>query len=318
MNKSLSIIIPVYNEAANIRPLMAALLPVLTELSRYTCEIIFVDDGSTDRSVQAVEELMVTNSRIKLVEFSRNFGKELATTAGIHSATGDAVIMLDADLQHPPELIPEFIAKWEAGAEIVIGIRRSNTKEGIIKRLGSKLYYSISNLISDTEILSNATDFRLIDRVVIDEFNKFSERERITRGLIDWLGFRRDTVSFIAPERRSGVASYNFSKLLGLAIKSFVSHSLFPLKLAGYAGVLIIVFSLPFGIFMFLSRYIFTNFYNFSGTAILAVILLFLIGIVLSCLGLIALYIANIHTEVINRPLYVVRKSKVASLKSKV
>jgi glycosyltransferase involved in cell wall biosynthesis len=310
MNKSLSIIIPVYNEAANIRPLMAALLPVLTQLSAYTCEIIFVDDGSSDRSVQAIEELMVTNSRIKLIEFSRNFGKELATTAGIHAATGDAAIMLDADLQHPPELIPEFIAKWESGAEIVIGVRRSNTKEGIIKRLGSKLYYSISNLISDTEILSNATDFRLIDRVVIDEFNKFSERERITRGLIDWLGFRRDTVSFIAPERRSGVASYNFSKLLGLAIKSFVSHSLFPLKLAGYAGVIIIIFSLPFGIFMFLSRYIFTNFYNFSGTAILAVILLFLIGIVLSCLGLIALYIANIHTEVINRPLYVIRKKK--------
>lgn len=310
MHKLISLVVPIHNEVENIPALYAALLRVSESLPSYSWEFLFVDDGSTDNSVSLLETLAEKDSRINLIEFSRNFGKELATTAGIHSATGDAVLMLDADLQHPPELIPEFIKKWEAGAEVVIGVRLSNTREGLVKRLGSKLYYSISNFISDTEILSKATDFRLMDRKVVDEFNKFSERSRITRGLVDWLGFRRDTVEFVAPARSYGVAKYSFTKLLGLAFSSFVSHSLFPLRFAGYLGITIIAISLPLGIFMFFSRYIFTNFYNFSGTAILATILLFLIGIVLACLGLIALYIANIHTEVANRPLYVIRKKK--------
>ncbi len=310
MHKLISLVVPIHNEVENIPALYAALLRVSDSIPNYLWEFLFVDDGSTDNSVSLINTLAAKDSRINLIEFSRNFGKELATTAGIHAATGDAVLMLDADLQHPPELIPEFIKKWEAGAEVVIGIRLSNTRESLVNRLGSRLYYSISNLISETEILSKATDFRLMDRKVVDEFNKFSERSRITRGLVDWLGFRRDTVEFVAAPRAFGTARYDFAKRCALAFSSFVSHSLFPLRLAGYLGITIIAISLPLGIFMFFSRYIFTNFYNFSGTAILATILLFLIGIVLACLGLIALYIANIHTEVANRPLYVIRKQK--------
>lgn len=192
----------------------------------------------------------------------------------------------------------------------MIGVRIENTKEGFIKRYGSRLFYFIMNIISDTEILSKATDFRLMDRIVVDEFNKLPEHSRITRGLIDWLGFRRVAIPFIAPERKFGVATYDFIKLLNLGITSFVSHSTFPLRLAGFIGFCIVIVSLPLGIFMFLSRYVFTNFYNFSGTAILAAIILFLVGVILCCLGLVALYIANINTEVSSRPLYVIRKRK--------
>ncbi len=310
MSKKISIVVPFFNEEKNLSLLYPAINKGIEPLSKYTFEFIFVDDGSTDKSYSVIEELAKKDARIIPIQFSRNFGKEYATTAGIRESKGDAVIMLDADLQYPPELIPKFVEKWEQGAEVVIGVRTENNNEGFIKRQGSRLFYFIMNLISDTEILSKATDFRLMDRIVVDEFNKLSEHSRITRGLIDWLGFRRETIPFVAPERKFGIASYDFIKLLDLGITSFVSHSTFPLRLAGYVGFCIVLVSLPLGIFMFLSRYIFTNFYNFSGTAILAVIMLFLIGVVLCCLGLVALYIANINTEVSSRPLYVIRKKK--------
>lgn len=309
MAKLLSIVVPFHNEALVLPELYAALANV--HLPDYEFEFIFIDDGSRDGGTAFIKKLSETDKRIHFIEFSRNFGKELATTAGLHHARGEAVIMLDADLQHPPALIPKFVEKWQKGSEVVIGVRKSNTKEGFVKRAGSHLFYAISNLISDTPILSRATDYRLLDRKVVDEFKKFSERERITRALVDWLGFRRDTVEFVAPAREKGTPSYNFNKLLGLAIKSFVSHSLFPLKLAGYIGVSIMILSIPLAIFMFLSKYVFTDFYNFSGTALLAVGILFLVGVVLSCLGLIALYIANIHTEVAGRPLYIVRDTNI-------
>jgi polyisoprenyl-phosphate glycosyltransferase len=217
--------------------------------------------------------------------------------------------MIDADLQHPAEVIREFLGKWEKGAEVVIGVREKNKGESFAKKAGSFLFYKIINCISDTKIVPNATDFRLIDRVVIDEFNKMTERNRMTRALIDWMGFRRDYIFFKANERLHGVASYSYLKLFRLAFNSMISLSLFPLKLAGYLGIIITFLSGILGIFIFTSQYIMHTM-NYSGSAILAVIILFLIGIVLICLGLIALYIANIHSEVVNRPLYVIRKRK--------
>ena len=164
----------------------------------YNYEIIFVDDGSSDNSVDEIKKLADTDENVFYFEFSRNFGKEIATSAGINNAKGDAVIMLDADLQHPPKLIPEFLKKWESGAEIVVGIRNKNKGEGLIKKFGSFLFYKIINLISATKIIPRSTDYRLLDKVVIREFNRFTERNRMTRGLIDWLGFRRDYVYFNA------------------------------------------------------------------------------------------------------------------------
>lgn len=308
-DKLISIIIPVYNEEKNIPSLLNGLKKNLKE-SDYNFEIIFVDDGSKDDSAKKINMLIKDRLNTNLIQFSRNFGKEIAVTAGINHCLGDACIMIDADLQHPPSLIPEFIKKWEGGAEVVVGVRNENNEKNLAKKLGSSLFYKIMGKISETDITPNATDFRLLDRTVIDAFNRFSERNRMTRALIDWLGFQRDYVYFSADKRMSGKAGYSFFKLLKLALSGFVSHSLFPLKLAGYLGIAITFFSGTLGLFIFIEKYILSDPLNmrFSGPAILAVIILFLVGIILICLGLIALYIANIHGEVVGRPMYVIRK----------
>ena len=306
--KLLSIIVPVYNEEKNI-PLFYEKIQVVLNSLKYAWEIVFINDGSEDASILELEKIADHDSYVQVIDFSRNFGKELAVTAGINACKGVACIILDVDLQHPIEKIPEFIKKWEDGAEVVVGVREKNKGEGFVKKAGSYFFYKMINQISDMEIVTRATDFRLLDRVVIDEFNKLSERNRMTRALIDWLGFRRDYVYFEANERIHGVPSYNFWKLVQLAFNSMISFSLFPLKLAGYLGIIITFLSGLLGIFIMVDRYVIKEL-GFSGTAILAVVILFLIGIVLVCLGLIALYIANIHVEVTNRPMYIVRRNK--------
>lgn len=307
----ISIITPVYNEAENISHFHKNVTNVAKE-SKYKFEVIYVDDGSEDASVAKVEALKSNGVTTRLIELSRNFGKEVATTAGIEAAKGDAVIILDSDLQHPIDLIPEFIKKWEEGYEVVIGVRKRHAHEGAIKKYGSKFFYKIMNRISETKIVPHSTDFRLLDRVVVDAFSNFTERQRITRGLIDWLGFKRGFVYFKAGKRLYGKPSYNASKLMKLALNGITSHSLFPLRLAGYIGVAFTVFFGMGGLFAYLEMYVFEDALNLniSITAMLALLMMFSIGIILTCLGLIALYIANIHGEVINRPLYVIRKDK--------
>lgn len=309
MPKTISIIIPVHNEEKNIPLICEELLRVFSPLP-YSYEIIYVNDGSTDNSQKIIERLTEASDKIKSIEFSRNFGKEAATSAGLQYATGDAAIMIDADLQHPTSLITHFIERWENGADVVIGLRTKTKGNFGLKLLGSYFYYKIINLISETPIVSGATDFRLIDRKVVDEFNKFTEHERITRGLIDWLGFKREFVEFEAAERAHGTASYSYFKLIKLAISSSIAHSLFPLKVAGYLGLFIMFTSGLSGLVVFAERYIFGDILQWaiSGTAQLALLMIFFIGIVLSCLGLIALYIGSIKHEVSGRPLYVVRK----------
>lgn len=307
--KTISIIVPVYNEEKNIPLFFAQVGKVFAQLPQYGYEIIFINDGSQDDSKQAIEKLAAANQQVCYIGFSRNFGKEAATSAGLNHATGDAAIVIDADLQHPTVLIPKFIEAWEKGAEVVIGLRTKNESQSFMKAIGSFFYYKTINFISQTPIVKGATDFRLVDRRVIDEFNKFSEHERITRGLIDWLGFRRQFVEFTADKRAHGVASYSYLKLIKLAISSSVAHSLIPLKLAGYLGIFIFITTGIGGLAIFIQRYIFDDVLNWhiSGTAQLAVLIIFFIGIVLSCLGLIALYIGNIYSEVLGRPLYVIR-----------
>ena len=307
--KLISLIVPAYNEEENI-PELYERINTFIEGSAYDWEIIFINDGSRDRSIDRLEEISKKDLRVNIIDFSKNFGKEIAVTAGINYAKGAACITIDADLQHPIEKVTEFLDKWEKGAEVVIGVRKKNKGEGVIKKFGSYIFYKIINSISDTKIVTRATDYRLLDRLVIDEFNKLTEKNRMTRALIDWLGFRREFVFFDAGERLHGQPGYSFLKLVRLAFNSMISLSLFPLRVAGYLGIFITLSSGALGIFIIINRYLTKDFY-FSGTAILAVIILFLIGIVLISLGLIALYIANIHAEVNNRPMYVVRKSRI-------
>lgn len=304
----ISIIVPVYNEEKNI-PFFYEKIQLVLNGSSCLWELIFINDGSCDKSLVELEKISKEDGRVRVIDFSRNFGKEVAMTAGINQCAGNACVILDADLQHPIEKIPEFIEKWEAGAEVVIGVREKNKGEGLVKKIGSYFFYKMINRISDMEIITRATDFRLLDRAVIDEFNKLTEKNRMTRALIDWLGFRREYIYFEANERIYGKPSYNFFKLMRLAFNSMISFSFFPLRLAGYLGIIITIFSFLLGMFMFITNYV-TRSLNFSGSAILAVIILFLIGIVLICLGFIALYIANIHTEVSGRPMYIIRSKK--------
>lgn len=311
--KLISIVIPAYNEAANIPLIYEELMKVWENLrEKYDFEIIFINDGSKDNTQKALEELADKNGNIKYIQFSRNFGKEIATTAGFQNVSGEAVILIDADLQHPPEFIPDFLGKWEKGADVVIGIRKDYKQIGIFRRFCNFIFYKTQNLISDTKILPSETDYRLIDKKVINEFNKFTERGRIIRGLIDWLGFEKRYVSFSVNERRTHKSGYNFPKLAKMAFEILVSHSLFPLKIAGYLGVIITLCSGGLGLFIFVEKYLLKDPRGlaFTGTATLAVLILFLIGIVLCCLGLIALYVANIHNEVVNRPLYIIKKKK--------
>ena len=312
--KKISIIIPAYNEEKNIPLVYAELQKVFAQCSdKYAFDILFVNDGSRDNTIGEIEKLAQSHQDVKYIDFSRNFGKEVATTAGLNNCQGDSCIMLDADLQHPVELIPDFIAQWEKGADVVVGIRNKNKSVGMLKKIGSAAFYKIINRIAEVEVVPNATDYRLLDRAVIDEFNRFTETNRMTRALIDWLGFRRVYINFEANERIHGDASYSFWKLFKLALNSFVSLSLLPLKIAGNLGIAITLVSGLAGFYILLGKYFFRTPFasTFSDAENLAILIVFLVGIILMSIGLMALYIANIHGEVINRPMYVIRKKKV-------
>lgn len=303
-SKLISIVIPIYNEEKNIPMVVSAIRKVFSG-SEYGHEIIFVNDGSKDSSILELNKLSMQDKNIKVLDFSRNFGKEVATSAGCHFAKGDAVITMDGDLQHPPELILEFLKKWEGGAEVVYTVRQENQGASFVKNTTSKVYWWIFSKISSMEMEPHSTDFRLMDRKVIEVFKKFPERGRLFRGIVDWMGYKREKIEFIAPERKNGKATYAYRKLLHLAINSITAFSLMPLRLAGYLGVFITTVS-----FILLLVMLITEIFNTLVFTIMAFIVVsntLLIGIVLMCLGFIALYIARIHDEVVNRPLYIVR-----------
>ena len=307
MNKLISIVIPVCNEEKNIPLIFAEIRDVFQGIT-YDFEVIFVNDGSTDNSLLEIMKLSREDSRVKGLDFSRNFGKEPATSAGCHFADGDAVITIDADLQHPPALILKFLELWESGVEVVYTVRIENKNVRWTKDISSKLFYWLFNKVSEVPTESGTTDFRLMDRKVIRVFRNFPERERMFRGMIDWMGYRRARVEFVARDRVNGTATYSYRKLFDLALNSLTSFSLLPLRMAAYFGTFITFLSGLLLTGMLVTRWFFDS-TMFSPIAILAVGNIFLIGIVLVSLGLIALYIARIHGEVINRPLYIVRES---------
>ena len=308
-NYTLSFVVPMYNEQEGAAYFhKSVLLPQVKAYARGLYEIIYVNDGSSDSTLDILQNIAETDHKVKVINLSRNFGKEIATTAGITRATGDAIIILDGDGQHPPKIIGDFINKWLAGAMVVIGIRNSNKDEGIVKKYGSKLFYKIFNSTSGAKIVPRSTDFRLIDKVVQNEFIKFTERHRITRGLIDWLGFKRDYVYFDSPARLAGTASYKTTQLFRLAMNSFVSLSLQPLFIFGWVGVFIVSSSTLFGLFIIVEQFILHDpmRLHFSGSAMLGVFMSFLIGIVLISQAILATYVSHIHTQTQGRPLFII------------
>jgi len=308
--KTISVVSPVYNEAEGIVWFHESIVKALKAIKKYDFEIIYVNDGSKDETLSALMKLKASErTTIQVLDLSRNFGKESALAAGIQSATGSAVLTLDSDGQHPVEHISEFIQSWEDGNEVIIGIRKTNKNEGFVKKYGSKWFYKIFNGTSGAELLPGSTDFRLMDRIVVDEFLKLNERNRMTRSLIDWLGFRRAYIWFDANERLFGTATYTFKKLFELAINTFVSLSALPLFIAGYVGLLFIVFSFLSGVFVLVEQFILRDplALNISGSAMLGLLIVFLVGIILSSQGLLGVYVSRLMSESQGRPLFIIR-----------
>lgn len=305
---NLSFIVPVFNEDAGLSDFHDSLVAVIAR-QKAEYEIVYVDDGSLDTSASVIQNLRKKDKNVQPIFLSRNFGKEAATTAGLHAAKGDAAIILDADGQHPVDLIPRFIKQWSEGADVVIGVRTANSKEGVVKRYGSKLFYRILKMLGVGNVRPGSTDFRLVDRQVIESFKKLTEHNRITRALIDWLGYKQVSLEFKANARQHGSASYSNKKLLQLALNGFVSLSFTPLYLSGYAGLLIMLLGFVATVFAVVEKYVLNDplGLNITGTAILAVLILLLVGILLIGQGLLAIYVARIYTEVQNRPLYIKR-----------
>lgn len=316
----ISVVLPIHNESEGIKNFLDRhLFPALNQISKYRFEVIFIDDGSTDDSLSILQSYAKSAKNVSVIALSRNFGKEAALSAGFRYAKGTAVITLDADGQQPPKLIPKFIEKWESGAEIVTGVRDHYTKHGLIQKLGSKLFYWLLRKMGNHYTVPGSTDFRLIDRVVVDEFNRLSEHNRITRGLIDWLGFRQEYIEYTYGVRMAGKPSYNLKKLFKLAIDSFISMSTTPLVCLGYLGTIITLLSGALGLFCIINQYILGDPLGlyWNGAVHMTIFITFLIGIVLISQAITALYISHIHAETQGRPLFIINKKASRNLETK-
>jgi glycosyltransferase involved in cell wall biosynthesis len=304
VSPTLSIVAPAYNEERNIPAFIAAIVPVLEGIGE-TFEIIFVNDGSRDGTLGMLAAASSQDPRIKVVGLARNFGKDIALSAGLAHATGKAVIPIDCDLQHPPELIPEFVAKWREGYDMVIGVRSKRDEEGFVRRTLSRTYYKVMRSMTSVEIPPNAGDFRLLDRKILDVINKMPERHRFMKGIFAWPGFKVAAIEFQARQRANDtVTSWSFFKLWRFALDGLFSFSTAPLKLWTYIGLLS-----AGGAFVYLAITLIQKlFFGISapGYASLLVVLLFFNGLLMISNGIQGEYIARIFEEVKGRPLYVV------------
>ncbi len=303
----LSVVVPVYNEAAGLSDFHKTLIKEVQKASP-NYEVIYCDDGSIDETSEIIHEWHKQDPKVKLIKLSRNFGKENALSAGISAASGEAILTIDGDGQHPVELIPEFLAAWRGGARVVVGVRSDNSGEGWVKRVGSRLFYRLFNQLTGERLVPRSTDFRLIDKTVQEAFMTMPETDRITRGLIDWLGFKREFIHFKASPRTSGSAAYSHRKLMRLATHSFVSMTPVPLYLFGYLGIFITGGAIILGGSVFIEQILLGDpwHWNFTGTAMIGILLLFLVGLVLLSQGMLSLYISHIHSQTKQRPLYVI------------
>ncbi|OGK15264.1 hypothetical protein A2774_02455 [Candidatus Roizmanbacteria bacterium RIFCSPHIGHO2_01_FULL_39_12c] len=300
-----SIVIPVFNEENNIGPLFDELQQALKP---YKYEIIFVDDGSTDKTAGNVKKLTSKHSQVKLISFQRNFGHQMALTAGYEHSTGDCVISLDADLQDPPEIVPQMLDKWQQGAKIVYAKREKRDVDDPLKRVTAVLFYKYINLMSDSPVPNDVGDYRLIDRSVVDYLNALPEHSRFLRGLTAWGGFPTDYVFFRREKRHTGQTHYTFSKMVNFALEGITSFSTKPLRLAIYLGFLTSGFSILVIIFKSVQHFIFNQGDWLPGWASLFFSIVFLGGVQLITIGIIGEYVGKIYQEVQNRPKYLIKE----------
>ncbi|MDR2837228.1 MAG: glycosyltransferase [Azonexus sp.] len=299
-----SCIIPALNEHDNL----AVLLPQLCTLLEKCCagwEIIVIDDGSSDGTPELMTHWTLTEG-VRYVQLSRNFGKEAAIAAGLEAAQGDAVICLDADMQHPLALIPQMLARWQAGVEMVYAVRSDRRDESWVKRLGTRLFYRLLAGAHGVRVPPHAGDFRLMDRRVVDALLALPERTRFMKGLYAWVGFNAEAVPYVPEERRHGVSHYRFFKLLGLALAGVTAFTTWPLRVVGLAGILLAFLSFLYGVYLVGDYLLDGN--PASGWTTIVTTLLFFAGVNLISLGMIGEYIGRIFDEVKGRPLFVIRR----------
>jgi dolichol-phosphate mannosyltransferase len=304
MKKDLvSIVISVYNEEGNILELYKQINFHLQKCQNIIHELIFVNDGSRDKSLDILKSLAMLDKKVRVVNFARNFGHELAMTAGLDYANGEAVIFMDADLQHPPELLPEIIKKWQDGHEVVLTKIIENHDKGIFKKILSYCFYKFINLISETKIAAQTPDFRLINRRYVNILQKMRENTRMFRGMLDWLGIFNEVaeISFIAPKRFSGKSNYNLVKSFRLAVDSILQFSIKPLRVSIYFSIICALISVLFGAWTIYEHYVY---HQPGGYATVICLIVFLSSLQFVILGIIGEYIGRIHIESKNRPLY--------------
>lgn len=302
-NKLISIVVPVLNEDKNIPILYKELKD---QLINYQFEIIFVNDGSSDASQKIIENFSSKDPRVKLINLSRNFGHQIAITCGIDYSQGDAAIVIDADLQDPPKLMPKMLQKWEEGYDVVYGIRKRRKGETILKITTANIFYKIINLLSGTKIPQNVGDFRLISKNVIEVLRTTREYQRFLRGMITWIGFSQIGIEYERDRRHFGKSKYSTLSMIRLAIDALLSFSFFPLRIASFLGI-----ATAFGalIFIFYALYVTAKGITVRGWSSTIVIMLFLGSIQLIALGIIGEYLGRIYEEVKKRPLYIIHSS---------
>ncbi len=298
----ISIVVPMYNEEGNVRPLYEAIAKEFDELW-CTFELIFVDDGSRDASVATVKKLHAEDPRVKLVCLSRNFGCQMAIFAGLEHCRGDAAVVMDADLQHPPELIGRMIELWKEGFEVVYTIREQTDGIGFVKRATSSAFARLQSRLGATSLEPNVSDFRLMDRRVVKLVVSMRERKRFFRSMVEWVGFRQTGIPFVAAARHSGETKYSYTKLIGLALDAVTSFSTIPLRICTYIGFIAAVSVIPYALWAVYVR-LFTN-TIVPGWSSIIVAVLFLGGVQLISLGILGEYVGRIYEEVKGRPLYV-------------
>jgi glycosyltransferase involved in cell wall biosynthesis len=300
-----SIVVPVYNEELVVHETYKRLKKVMDAINE-PYEIIFVNDGSKDRTAEIIKDIAKEDFRIKMLDFSRNFGHQTAITAGMDYASGKAIVVIDADLQDPPEVIPQMIEKWKEGYDVVYGKRAERKGETFFKKFTAKAFYRFLRKMTDVDIPVDTGDFRLIDRKVADALKRVNERNRYVRGIISWLGFKQTGIEFSRDKRFAGETKYPLKKMLKFAFDAITSFSYKPLKLASYAG-----FALSFASFVYLLVVLFQKLFigrTIAGWASIVAINLFFNGIILIILGIIGGYIGRIYDEAKGRPLYIVKQ----------
>lgn len=303
MKKLISIVIPAYNEEGNIQKIYTELTKVMTK--KYSWEVIFVDDGSKDNTLKVIKSLESKTDKVYHIVFTRNFGHQYALKAGMDYARGSAIIMMDADLQHPPSMIPKMLDYWESGYKIV-SMRRVGSQGSWLKDFTSKMFYSLINALSEVKIEPGSADFRLLDKKVVEIIKKSQESTLFLRGLIAWSGFISTTIDYVPEKRKWGQTNYSATKMFHLAIDAIASFSIIPLRLATLLGFLMSLFTGMYGLYAIVAY--FTNWNVITGWPSVIISVLFIGGLQLLILGLIGEYIGKIFLETKKRPLYIVQE----------